>query len=81
MPKQMTDRRQVNTRFQERYRRTVPDTVWMQSFLAQIRSFAACNTKASGEDMANSEPGQRLASVIKKQATVRPQIEIPLITE
>jgi hypothetical protein len=81
MAEQVTDCRQVNTRLQKRYGRAVPDAVGMQPFLAQIRSVAACNAKTPCEDMANSETGQRLASVIKKHVTVRPRIEVPLITE
>ena len=44
----------------------MPDAVGMQPFLAEVRSIAPSQPKTLGEDVADSETGQRSAAVIQK---------------
>src|SRR5580700_3929940 len=77
----VADCRQVDPRLQKRYGSAVPHTVRVKSLLAEIRNIRGSTGKTPGEDVADPEPSQGLATVIEKHASVRPQSQILLLRE
>lgn len=55
MTEQMTDRREIDARFQQRNGRAVPHAVWMESLLTQIRNAASYAFQALTKDVAYAE--------------------------
>ena len=64
----LADRRQIHSGLQERDGRAVPHAMRMKPLLAEIGSTLAGTVKTPGEDVTNTESGQRFATVIQKQA-------------
>jgi len=59
----------------------VTNAVGVQPFLAEIWNIGASQAETLGENVADSEAGERLAAVIQKHPRFRPQIQGALITE
>jgi hypothetical protein len=59
----------------------VPLAVRVKPLLAEVGSFLASELKASGEDVPNTEAGERGTSVVEEHVSFRPQVQISLPTE
>src|SRR5207253_11195627 len=62
----VANRGQIHSRLQKRYRRAVAHAVGVEPLLAEIGDFPASTVYTLGEDVANTEPSQGLATVIQK---------------
>ena len=60
----LADRRQIHSGLQERDGRAVPHAMRMKPLLAEIGKIVASMMKTPGEDVADTKPGQRSATVI-----------------
>ena len=60
----LADRRQIHSGLQERDGRAVPNAMRMKPLLAEIGKIVASMMKTPGEDVADTKPGQRSATVI-----------------
>src|SRR5579863_1150567 len=53
----------------------------MQPLFAEVWSTGASQSQTPGENMADSKTGERMTTVVQKEARFRPQVQIPSLTE
>ena len=82
MTQQMADRRQINARLQQRYRRAVPHAVRMESLLAEIRdSSRQARSRHWARMWRMPNRDKRLHHDDSERRALRPQIQISCLAE
>ncbi len=81
MPEHVADGRDIHSGLEQRHRSAVPHAVRVESLLCQRWRVFGGSIQASGENVTNSEPAQRLTSVIDKDVGFWRKLDLPLLAE